>query len=87
MNVVVLSPEQLQDIVEQALRAGLNAREQREVLTTEQCCTLLEITRKTLMRYVSEGLPCHSLSDREQRFLRGEVTAWIRSRSYGASNS
>ena len=78
MTVVVLTPEQLQDLVERAITRAL-ARAPGEpvgdVLTTEQAAELAGVTPKTVRTWIAEGLPAR----RHRRRLvirRADLDAW-----------
>lgn len=80
--VVTLNTEQLAQLVEaSAARAieRLVANQQEEVLDLDGCALLLKRTPDVVMRVLvkRKGLPVHYISDREPRFKRVEVMAWL----------
>lgn len=84
MNVVVLSPEQLSEVIGKAVREALAQLPQagaREVLSLQEAADFLGRHPKVVTKLVREsGLPAHYISDREPRFLRSELVAWLQSR-------
>lgn len=80
-SVVVLTPEQVEDLVQRALAKASDLREQREVMDAEDVGALLGVTKRTVTAYIeSEGLPAHQLGPTTLRFRRTEVLAWLTAR-------
>ncbi len=80
--IVTLTTDQLSQLVEtSAARAveKLVANQQNEVLDLEGCAALLKRSEDVVMRVLvkHKGLPVHYISDREPRFVRQEVMAWL----------
>jgi hypothetical protein len=80
--VVVVTPEELADLVRGAVRAELAARapaDPKEVLTLNEVAALLDRHPKVVMGTLvkKRGLPCRYISDHEPRFYRAEVLAWL----------
>lgn len=80
--VVTLTTEQLSELVEtSAARAveKLVANQQQEVMNLTQCAKLLGRNEEVVIRVLvkKKGLPVHYISDREPRFKRSEVLAWL----------
>jgi hypothetical protein len=80
--IVTLTTDQLADLVEaSAARAveKLVANQQQEVLGLTACATLLGRNEEVVMRVLvkKKGLPVHYISDREPRFKRSEILAWL----------
>ena len=82
-TVLVLTPEEVRDLVRKAVREELDARGDlnRDVLTAEEVAALLSVHPKTVTKLVTrEGMPAHRLG-REYRFSRSEITAWLEERA------
>lgn len=80
--IVTLTAAQLAEIVEQSAARALEklvANQQSEVMELDECAKLLRRTPDTVMAVLvkKKGLPCHFISDREPRFKRSEVLAWL----------
>jgi|GEM_PF-3987312 len=54
------------------------------VMTTDQLCAALHITRPTLRKQIAKGLPMHSLGPKLDRFIWSEVEAWIKAQEGAA---
>lgn len=81
---VTLTVEQLGELVEQSVQRVLAASPPNplpEVLDLKACAELLQLNPKTVTKLaLHAGLPVHYLSEREPRFRRSEVLAWVSSR-------
>jgi excisionase family DNA binding protein len=84
MNALVLmSPEEVRDLVRNAVREELTSHRdpERDVLTAEQVADMLAVHIKTVAKLVTrDALPAHRLG-REYRFNRNEVLAWLAERA------
>lgn len=84
MNAVVLmSPEEVRDLVRTAIREELTSQRdpERDVLTAEQVAGMLAVHVKTIAKLVArDGLPARRLG-REYRFHRDEVLGWLAERA------
>lgn len=82
--LVVMTVAQLEELLDRKLTALLQrmpTNGAKEVLTLEECAEFLDRTTKSVMKLVKEAsLPAHYISDREPRFRRSEVLAWISAR-------
>ncbi len=82
--VLLISREQLKELVREAVREEIGAprvAEEREVLTREQAAELLQIHPDILVRYVrNESLPAQKIGP-EWRFMRSELLAWLEARA------
>jgi excisionase family DNA binding protein len=78
---VTLTVEQLAELVRKAVRdevARLPQSGAREVLTLPEAAELLGRHPKVVMQLVRTGsLPAHFISEREPRFKRTELLAWL----------
>jgi hypothetical protein len=84
-GIIVTTPEELAALVEKAVTDAVSKLPQsgaKEVLNLEECAKLLDRHERVVMsRLVAEDkLPCHYISEREPRFLRSEVLAWLLTR-------
>lgn len=85
-SVVVLSEEELEALLERAVRKAAPAASSvdsapPEVLTRKQAADLLQVDPHAIPDLVNdEGLPYAKLG-REWRFLRSEVLAWMSART------
>lgn len=80
---VLLSPEELRDLVREAVRAELVATrsEEREILTRDQAAELVQVHPSVLIRYVkNDGLPAIRLGP-EWRFKRSAIVQWLEERA------
>lgn len=81
---VTLTTEQLEQLVTNATAkalAEIQASSEPEVMTLAECSKLLRRHRRVVMELVrDEELPAYYISEREPRFLRSEVLAWLKSR-------
>lgn len=80
--VISLTTQQLSDLVTQSVAgavAKLVAEQQKEVLNLDECAALLQRTTHTVMKVLvkTKGLPVHFISEREPRFKRSQVIAWL----------
>ena len=84
-TLIVCTPDELKALVRESLReelANTDRGEPKDVLNLTEVCELLQRDRKTVMRFVhDESLPAHPIGERELRFRRGEVLAWLSARS------
>lgn len=79
--VVVLTPEQVEELVQRTLDRAASMKEQREVLDSDGVAEMLGMNKRTVLAYVeSEGLPGHHLGGTIYRFRRSEVLAWLTAR-------
>jgi predicted DNA-binding transcriptional regulator AlpA len=82
--IVVLTVAQLEELFDRKLKSllqSLPATGAKEVLTLEECAEMIGRTTKSVMKLVKEeGMPTHYISDREPRFFRSEVHAWLAAR-------
>jgi hypothetical protein len=80
--VIGLTTQQLSELVTKSV-AGvvekLVADQQKEVLNLDECAALLQRTPYTVMQVLvkTKGLPFHMISEREPRFKRSQVLAWL----------
>ncbi|HLV66283.1 MAG TPA: helix-turn-helix domain-containing protein [Polyangiaceae bacterium] len=78
---VTLTTEQLRELIREAVRTELShqpAQTVREVLTLREAAEFLCRTPKVVMQLVRAGsLPAHFISEREPRFKRSELLAWL----------
>lgn len=82
-TVLVLTPEEVRDLVRVAVREELEARADpaRDILTAEDVAALLSVHVKTVAKLVvRDGLPARRLG-REYRFCRADVVAWLEQRA------
>jgi hypothetical protein len=81
---VTLTVEQLRLLVASAVREELAKQPlvaPPEVLTLQDAADMLHRHPKIVTKLVrEEGLPCHFISEREPRFRRSEILAWLGSR-------
>ena len=80
--IVTLTTDQLAELVEASAAravAKLVANQQQEVMSLSACAALLDRNEEVVMRVLvkKKGLPVHYISDREPRFKRSEVLAWL----------
>ncbi len=80
--VVTLTTGELSELLEQSASravARMVAEQQKEVLDLTECAALLKRTEYTVMNVLvkKRGLPVHFISEREPRFKRSQVMAWI----------
>lgn len=82
--LVTLTVAELEELVRSAVRSELAkpATADSDVLTLKGVASLLQRHTKVVMRLVSEeGLPCVWISEREPRFFRSKVLAWLETRA------
>lgn len=81
---VTLTVEQLGQLVAERVREELARAPltpQPEVMTLAECAAFLRRHPKIVTKLTrDEALPVHYISDREPRFRRSEVLAWLDSR-------
>lgn len=79
-----LTTEQLANLIASTVRHEIQLAAKggpKEVLMLDDVTELLGRCRSVVMRFVEEeGLPAHYISEREPRFRRSEVLAWLSSR-------
>lgn len=80
--VIVLSPAQVEALVDRAVERALAARgastEASEVLTRDEAAKLLHLTPPSLVRLVRDhGLPASKIGA-EWRFRRSELLVWLK---------
>ncbi|MCP9438415.1 MAG: helix-turn-helix domain-containing protein [Nitrospira sp.] len=64
----------------------MSALPKSELLTVEETCRYLKITRRTLYRYLrSHQIPAFKLG-KEWRFVRSDLEQWIRNRTRPMTN-
>lgn len=83
-EVVVMSAERVRALIDEAVTKA-NARSApavvKEVLSLTEAAEFLGRHPRQVTRLVrEEGLPAHYISEREPRFKRTELLAWIDSR-------
>jgi len=72
-TVVVLTPDQLNQLVRQTWEQARHETKLPEVMSRDEVAMLLQVHPKTANNYVAErGLPAHKLGQ-EYRFRRSEV--------------
>ncbi len=81
--LVLVTPSDLETLIRKVVREELQvlatATESQNVLTRDDAAKVLQVHPNVLLRYVRDlGLPAHRVGG-EWRFLRSEVTAWVRS--------
>jgi predicted DNA-binding transcriptional regulator AlpA len=78
---VTLTVEELRALIVDAAKeaaALVQSSPDREVMTLSQCAEFLGRHTKVVTQLVREQeLPAHYISEREPRFLRSEVIAWL----------
>lgn len=80
--VVVLTPEQLQELVDRTIRetfASMKeaaASEGPEVLNRKQAAEVLDVTEQQISKLRKKGLPGHKIGNL-WRFRRSEILAWV----------
>ena len=79
--IVVLTSEQLQELVDRAVAKAVVSIPQsgaREILSLKQAADFLDRAPRTVTELVkTRGLPAHYISDREPKFIRSELVAWL----------
>ncbi len=75
-SVVVLSPEQIEEVVRRAVRAELQ-QATPEVLSTEQAARLVGVERDTICGWIKQGLPTAGRAGRQHRIRRADLEAWM----------
>ena len=78
MTVVVLTPEQLEELVERAIARALErgtARSVGEWLSTEEAAELAGVQPKTIRTWVAEGLPA-TRRGRRLVIARSALESW-----------
>jgi len=89
--VVVLSPEELEALLERAVRKAAPASAPvdsapPEVLTRKQAAELLQVDQHQIPKLVAKGLPYSRLGT-QWRFRRSEVLAWLSAQREGEGSS
>lgn len=78
---VTLTVEQLEELMRKAVRSEverLASARVPEVMNLAQAAEFLDRHPKVVMKLVKEGsLPAHFISEREPRFKRSELLAWL----------
>ncbi|MFQ5803609.1 MAG: helix-turn-helix domain-containing protein [Candidatus Methylomirabilales bacterium] len=59
--------------------SGRNQRQKTRILSLEQACRFLRVSRRTIARWVKQGLPCR-VHGRERFFTVSGLRAWTRPR-------
>lgn len=76
-TVIVLTPDQLNQLVRQTWEQARHEMKLPEVMSRDEVAMLLQVHPKTVNNYVAErGLPAHKLGQ-EYRFRRSEVLEWL----------
>jgi excisionase family DNA binding protein len=79
-----MTRSELETVVLRAVELGVAkavASADAEVMTLKEVAAYLKRHPKVVMKLVrSDGLPAHFISDREPRFRRTEVLAWVSAR-------
>jgi excisionase family DNA binding protein len=77
MSVVVLTPEEVEKLLERTWERLIRQQSEKEVLTLEEAAALLDLHPKVVTRYIREkSLPAHKIGP-EYRFRRSELLAWL----------
>lgn len=77
---LMLTPEQIEDVIGRAIAAGVALLTPPEVLTREEAADLLRISMPSLMGHVErDALPAHRVGV-QWRFRRTEVLQWLAGR-------
>lgn len=74
--VIVLSPEQIEEVVRRAVRAELR-QAVPEVLSTEQAAQLVGVERDTICGWTKQGLPTVGRAGRQHWIRRADLEAWM----------
>lgn len=79
--VIVVTPEELEAIVERAVRRALEAAGHEppsaRLLKPEEAGDRLGVTKTTILKWArKKGLPHRRLGDREVRFVEAEILEW-----------
>lgn len=78
-NIILVQPEQLEGLARRTAEhvlAEVAPQPAPEILDVSSACAVLLVSRTTLHRWRSMGLPTHMVGD-TPRFLRSELIAWI----------
>jgi excisionase family DNA binding protein len=77
--LVTLTVDELKKLVRECVRAEVEPREDA-VLTRDEVAKMLRCNARTVVTYVEKhGLPAHKI-ERDWRFFRSEVLAWMKAR-------
>ncbi len=79
MAVVVMDPEELEQLVENAVRRAVDDKGPSvRLLKHTEVAEICGVHPRTVMKWAKHrGLPGHRLGDREVRFVESEVLAWV----------
>lgn len=82
-QMIVLTPQQLTELLESAVEKKLEERkEASDWIGPDDVARLLAVKRESLRKLVSrEGLPCHQITERLRRFRRSEIENWMQERT------
>jgi predicted DNA-binding transcriptional regulator AlpA len=81
--MILCTPDQISEQLREAVRtefAAVVGTGAKEVLNISGVGELLDRSRPTVMKLTErerDPLPCHHISEREPRFIRSEVLAWL----------
>lgn len=78
-NVAILLTEaELEALIDRRIALAVTTQHEKEILNLTEVCVLLGVTRKTVSRYMREGMPHTPVSpgSRVNRFHRSQVLAW-----------
>lgn len=78
--LVTLTVEELRELVGEQTRAELAKMQPvkvKEVLTLKDLEDFLGRSERSIKRLIEQGLPAYYISDREPRFIRSKVLAWL----------
>ncbi len=83
MAVIVCEREELEALIEAAVRRVVDAQTpQRDLLTAKEAGVVLNVHHGTVLRWAREaGLPSHRIGAREVRFTRPELVQWAMERN------
>jgi hypothetical protein len=78
--LVTLTVDELRELVSEQTRAELAkcpAANVKEVLTLRELEEFLDRSERSIKKLIDQGLPAYYISDREPRFIRSKVLAWL----------
>jgi hypothetical protein len=78
--LVTLTVDELRELVREQTRAELGrlaTTSAREVLTLKELEEFLDRSERSIKKLIEQGLPAYYISDREPRFIRSKVLAWL----------
>lgn len=78
--LVTLTVDELREVVSELTRAELAklpAAGPKEVMTLKELEEFLDRSERSIKKLIEHGLPAHYISDREPRFVRAKVLAWL----------